>query len=333
MHAGARSVVGGRRRCGRTLRTMSLDLSIVVPVLNERDNVEPLMVDIVREADELGVSYEVIVVDDGSRDGTGELLDQLVGQYRQLTVIHFDGNFGQTAAMAAGWENSTGRIIVTMDGDRQNDPADIAMLLRKLDEGYDCVSGWRQKRQDTGLRRWPSIVANRIISHITRVELHDYGCTLKAYRRGSLNPAHMYGEMHRFLPAFVVANGGRVAELVVRHHARVAGSSKYGLNRTARVIADLFLIRLLTKYRTRPSHLFARVAQALTFAAAGMMAIAGIQWLFRWGPLFGFPFLAAVTLGVGAVVVLTVGLTTELVFRGHYLDSDRRYWRIKRRVP
>lgn len=312
---------------------MSIDLSIVVPVLNERDNVTPLVADVVREADKLGLAYEVIVVNDGSRDGTGDVLDKLVGQYPQLKVIHFDGNFGQTAALAAGMENSAGGVIVTMDGDRQNDPADIGMLLAKLNEGYDCVSGWRQKRQDTGLRRWPSIVANRIISHITRVELHDYGCTLKAYRRGALNPALMYGEMHRFLPAFVVANGGKVAELVVRHHPRTAGVSKYGLNRTARVIADLFLIRLLTKYRTRPSHLFARVAQALTFAGGAVFLLGVLVWLFGRGAFFGIPFLTAAVLGVGAVIVLTVGLTTELVFRGHYLDSDRRYWRIKRRLP
>jgi glycosyltransferase involved in cell wall biosynthesis len=234
--------------------------------------------------------------------------------------------------MAAGLESAVGKAIVTMDGDRQNDPADIGMLIDKLDEGYACVSGWRQKRQDTGIRRWPSIAANRLISRVTGVRLHDYGCTLKAYRAGALNPGQMFGEMHRFLPVYVATAGGKIAEMVVRHHPRTAGVSKYGLNRTVRVLADLFLIRLLTKYRTRPSHLFARMAQFMGLFGLALLILAMVEKVRRTGAFFGIPFLTAVLMMVGAVIVLTVGLCTELVVRGHYLGTERSYWRVARRV-
>ncbi|MCP4246041.1 MAG: glycosyltransferase family 2 protein [bacterium] len=308
------------------------DLSVVVPVYDEQDNIAPLAADIVREVDDLGLDYEVIFVNDGSKDRSAEVLDEVAGQFPRVKVIHFAANFGQTAALAAGIEAAGGRNIVTMDGDRQNDPADIGPLLRRLEDGFGCVSGWRKDRQDSGLRRWPSVIANRLISKATSLRLHDYGCTIKAYRSDALDPSQLYGEMHRFLPVYVRARGGKVCEQVVRHHPRTAGVSKYGLSRTARVLADLALVRLLFKYRTRPVHLFAKVAQYL-FLAAVFFGLVGLGlWLADRGPLLGVPFLAAVVLATGAVLVVAAGLCCELVMRNHFYVLGRRPWRIERRV-
>lgn len=308
------------------------DLSIVIPVYDEADNVGPLTEDIVREVNALGLRYEVIFVNDGSQDGTAARLDELAAHHPVVKVVHFAANFGQTAALAAGIEAATGRQIVTMDGDRQNDPADIGPLLAKLAEGYACVSGWRQQRHDSARRRWPSIIANRIISKATSLRLHDYGCTIKAYRADALDPSVLYGEMHRFLPVYVQARGGKICEMVVRHHPRVAGRSKYGLSRTARVLADLALVRLLFKYRTRPVHLFAKVAQYLVLTAVGFGLLALLGWLFWSAPLLGIPFLTAVVLGVGGMLCVGVGLCCELVMRNHFYVLSRRPWRTERLV-
>lgn len=310
----------------------ALDLSIVIPVKDEVDNVGPLTADIVREVGALNLRYEIIFVNDGSIDGTAQKLDALASQHAQVKVLHFAAHFGQTAALAAGIEVAAGKRLVTMDGDRQNDPADIGMLLAKLSEGYGCVSGWRRVRQDSALRRWPAIVANRIISKATSLPLHDYGCTLKAYTRDALDPSVLYGEMHRFLPVYVRARGGKVCEMVVNHHPRVAGESKYGLSRTARVLADLALVRLLFKYRSRPVHLFAKVGQYLVFAALFFGLIAVWSWMWGSGPLLGIPFLVAVVLSVGAVVLVGVGLCCELVMRNHFYVLGRRPWQTERAV-
>lgn len=312
--------------------TPPCDLSIVIPVHNEEDNVGPLAADLIREVVALNLGYEVIFVNDGSVDGTARALDELADRHPVVRVIHLAANFGQTAALAAGIEAASGQNLVTMDGDRQNDPADIGPLLAKLAQGYACVSGWRRDRQDTWIRRWPSMLANRLISEATSLRLHDYGCTIKAYRGDALDPSVLYGEMHRFLPVYVQARGGRVCEMVVRHHPRTAGTSKYGLSRTARVLADLALVRLLFKYRTRPVHLFAKAAQYLVLTAVlfGMLA-AGLK---IWGgaPLLGGAFLTAVILCVGALMLVAVGLCCELVMRNHFYVLGRRPWRIERRV-
>ncbi|MFQ5489499.1 MAG: glycosyltransferase family 2 protein [Phycisphaerae bacterium] len=309
-----------------------LDLSIVIPVRDEVDNVGPLTADLVRDVGALNLDYEIIFVNDGSVDGTTEKLDAIASEYLQVKVLHFAANFGQTAALAAGIEVATGNRLITMDGDRQNDPADIGRLLDKLSEGYGCVSGWRRDRQDTAIRRWPSIIANRIISKATSLRLHDYGCTLKAYTRQALDPSVLYGEMHRFLPVYVRARGGKVCEMVVNHHPRVAGQSKYGLSRTARVLADLALVRLLFKYRSRPVHLFAKVGQYLVLAAVFFGLIAAWTWMRGSGPLIGTPFLVAVVLSVGALTVVGVGLCCELVMRNHFYVLGRRPWRTERAV-
>ncbi|NOX59819.1 MAG: glycosyltransferase family 2 protein [Planctomycetes bacterium] len=311
----------------------SLDLSIVVPIFNERDNVAPLTNDIVEALVPTGKSFEVILVNDGSSDGTDSKLDALTSVHEQVRVIHFAGNRGQTIAIAAGMYFSVGKVIVTMDGDRQNDPSDIPAMLNRLDEGFDCVSGWRRDRQDTGPRRLVSQVANRLVRKVTGVPVNDLGCTLKAYSRRALDPTELFGEMHRFLAVYVLARGGKICEMVVRHHPRTAGVSKYGMSRTARVLADLLLIRILHKYRTRPSHMFAKVSQYMFLGAV----VCGAFWVFnvlRFRSLAAgsTSFLSAIILGASAVNILVAGLVAELVMRAKHSLSGSHPWNIARMV-
>lgn len=306
-------------------------LSVVVPVFNEVDNVGPLIDEIRAEADRLGGPYEIVMVNDGSRDGTDLALDQLALRLSQLKVVHFSANFGQTAALAAGLEHARGDVVITMDGDRQNDPSEMGRLLAKLDEGYACVSGWRRDRHDKPLRSFASRVANRLIARATSLDIHDYGCTLKAYRRGALDSSQLYGEMHRFLPVYVKARGGDVAEIVVRHRPRVAGVSKYGFSRIPRVLADLALVRLLFKYRTRPSHLFAKVA-AYLFVAAMFLALSALVQKMSGGVFFGGPLIMAAVLGSTSLLLVGLGLCCELVMRNHFYVLGRRPWHIARTV-
>ncbi len=309
----------------------SLDISVVVPVYNERDNVGPLADDIVREVGKLNRPFEVILVNDGSKDGSTSALDGVASSHPQVKVIHFAENRGQTIAIAAGMYYSVGRVIVLMDGDRQNDPSDIGLLVARLEEGFECVSGWRKNRQDAGIRKLPSRVANWLVNRITGVPVHDLGCTLKAYTRNALDPTELFGEMHRFLAVMVQERGGRIDELVVKHHPRTAGDSKYGMGRIPRVVADMLLMRTLYKYRTRPSHMAAQIAQWL-FVFALVFAFMCFVSAVRSGMLGFFVvwFLAAIILTVGSVVVLTTGLVCELVIRNRYALSGRHPWIIER---
>ncbi|MCG3129725.1 MAG: Dodecaprenyl-phosphate galacturonate synthase [Phycisphaerae bacterium] len=306
-------------------------LSIVIPAYDEAGNVGPLLEEVRHEADALGRSYEIVVVNDGSRDGTDRALDELARRDARIRVIHFASNFGQTAALAAGLEAAAGDVIITMDGDRQNDPSEMRRLIEKLEEGYACVSGWRRDRHDDALRSFASRAANRMISKATSLPLHDYGCTLKAYRRDALDPSQLYGEMHRFLPVYVRARGGAVAEIVVRHRPRVVGVSKYGFSRIPRVLADLALVRLLFKYRTRPSHLFAKVAGYLVAAGALVGGYGVVRGLGK-APILDVPLLLAAVLGVGSLILVGIGLCCELVMRNHFYVLGRRPWRIARTV-
>ncbi len=307
-------------------------LSVVVPLYNERDNIHPLVEDLLRELDRMGRSHEIILVNDGSVDGSDEVLDQLAAGNPRVKVIHFAHNCGQTLALAAGMDESSGEVIVTLDGDRQNDPADIEPLLKKLDEGYACVSGWRRDRHDGGLRTFVSRVANRIINGLAGAPIHDLGCTLKAYRADALDPAELFGETHRFLPLFVMARGGRVGEIVVRHHPRTAGVSKYGFGRISRVVSDILLVRMLLKYRTRPSHLTARLAQSMVVAGLCVFLL-GMILAWRFGGMFGWAGLfVACGLAVGAVIVTAIGWCCELVMRNRYWITGQRPWRIARRI-
>ena len=236
-----------------------MNFSIVVPIYNEQDNIHELYLAITKALDDFDNDYEIIMVDDGSTDGSFGALQRIAAQDSRLKVIRFRRNFGQTAAMSAGFDAASGNIIIPMDGDLQNDPADIPRLIEKLHEGYDVVSGWRRSRKDTVItRKIPSMLANALISFFTGVHLHDYGCTLKAYRREVLDGINLYGEMHRFVPALASQVGAKVTELPVNHFPRLHGTSKYGISRTLRVILDLMTVKFLLSYSTKPIQLFGK---------------------------------------------------------------------------
>jgi glycosyltransferase involved in cell wall biosynthesis len=238
-----------------------VELSIVVPVYNEEENAGVLCERLTRVCDSIGIPFEILFIDDGSGDGTFEALSALHQKDPRIRVIRFRRNFGQTAAMAAGFDYARGRVIVTMDGDLQNDPADIPMMLAKLEEGYDLVCGWRKDRNDKYMtRRIPSMAANRLIGWLTGVKLHDNGCSLKAYRAGLIKRVGLYAEMHRFIPAMASLSGARIAEVVVRHHPRKFGRSKYGLSRVWKVVLDLLMIKTLVDFSTRPALWFGLLA-------------------------------------------------------------------------
>lgn len=254
----------------------AVQVSVVIPIFNEEENVVPLGQQLRAALDKLGRDYEVLLVDDGSRDGTWERLLALRDQWDRVRLIRFRRNFGQTAAMSAGFREARGDIVVTLDADLQNDPADIGMLLSKADEGFDVVSGWRKNRKDTFInRRLPSMLANNLIGWITGVPLHDYGCTLKAYRREIVKSLRLYGEMHRFIPALASWVGAEVAEVVVNHRARQFGASKYGISRTFRVILDLMTVKFLLRYSAHPIQMFGKIG--LFFGVPGaLMALAAL---------------------------------------------------------
>jgi len=236
-----------------------VDFSIVVPIYNEQENIAALYNAITAALDSYDRNYEVVLVDDGSVDNSFNMLKGIAERDSRFKVIRFRRNFGQTAAMSAGFDAASGEIIIPMDGDLQNDPADIPHLIEKLNEGYDVVSGWRSDRKDTFVtRKIPSMLANALISKMTGVHLHDYGCTLKAYRREVLDGVNLYGEMHRFVPALASQVGAKVTEMPVRHHPRIHGVSKYGISRTLRVVLDLITVKFLLSYSTKPIQLFGK---------------------------------------------------------------------------
>ncbi|HMP90671.1 MAG TPA: glycosyltransferase family 2 protein [Kiritimatiellia bacterium] len=249
-----------------------MNVSVVIPVYNEEESAELLCRRLHESLSSIGRTYEIILIDDGSTDKTWEIITRMAREIPGLVLIRFRRNYGQTAAMSAGFDASRGEVIVTLDADLQNDPADIPLLLERIDQGYDVVSGWRKDRKDAFInRRLPSILANALISRITGVALHDYGCTLKAYRHDVIKNVNLYGEMHRFIPALASWVGGSIDEVVVRHHARQFGKSKYGISRTFRVVLDLLTVKFLLHYSTRPIHIFGKLA--------GVFALPGILML------------------------------------------------------
>src|SRR6478609_10232413 len=257
-------------------QTPAPELSLFLPVLDEEENLRPMHAKIAAALDALGKTAEVIFVDDGSTDRSLDILKEIAAKDGRVRVISLRRNYGQTAAMSAGIDAARGEILIPMDADLQNDPADIARLLRKLDEGYDVVSGWRKNRKDKMVtRKIPSMMANRLISWIGGVALHDYGCSLKAYRRESLEDVRLYGEMHRFIPIYASWAGARVTEIPVEHHARTMGKSKYGLSRTLKVVFDLMTIKFMASYQTKPIYVFGSfgmLAFAISFLA-GIYAV------------------------------------------------------------
>lgn len=297
-----------------------MDLSIVVPIYNEEENIRDLHREVTAALAGSGIDYELILVDDGSADRSFTLLREAAAGDRRVKVIRFRRNFGQTAAMAAGFDAASGRVVIPMDGDLQNDPADIPKLLARVDEGFDVVSGWRRDRKDAFLNRTlPSILANRFISGMTGIRLHDYGCTLKAYRREVLEGINLYGEMHRFVPALVSQVGARVTEIAVGHRPRLHGKSKYGISRTMRVILDLMTVKFLLSYSTRPIQLFGRLG-VYTLLASFLSGGATIYMkLFEGMSMNRNPLLllTALLLFMG-VQLIVLGLLGELNARTYY---------------
>lgn len=311
-----------------------MDLSIVIPIYYEEANIRPLYQAITTVLDPTGLTYEIIAVDDGSGDNSFQILKELAGQDTRLRVIRFRRNFGQTAAMAAGFEAARGAVIIPMDGDLQNDPADIPRLLEKVQEGFDVVSGWRKDRQDAFINRTlPSRIANGLISRMTGVYLHDYGCTLKAYRREVLEGIGLYGEMHRFVPALASRIGAKVTEMPVQHHPRLHGTSKYGISRTMRVILDLITVRFLLSYATKPIQLFGKwgvycFLMACTSGGATLyMKLIGGHSMNR-NPLL---ILTAFLLFMG-VQFIALGLLGELNARTWYESQGKPTYSVKERL-
>jgi glycosyltransferase involved in cell wall biosynthesis len=311
-----------------------VDLSIVVPVFNEEENIHGIHREVVETLGESGIDFELILVDDGSMDGSFRALREVAAADPRVKVIRFRRNFGQTAAMAAGFDAASGRVVIPMDGDLQNDPADIPRLLSKIDEGYDVVSGWRRDRKDAFLNRTlPSILANRFISGMTGVRLHDYGCTLKAYRREVLDGINLYGEMHRFVPALVSQVGARVTEMPVNHRPRIHGKSKYGIFRTLRVILDLLTVKFLLTYSTRPIQLFGRLGVytlLASFLSGGMTVYMKLfqHTSMNRNPLF---LLTALLLFMG-VQFIVLGLLGELNARTYYEAQGKPIYVVKEKI-
>ena len=302
-----------------------MELSIVVPVFNEEENLEPLIDEIACVLNPLNKSYEIIAVDDGSRDSSFNVLRRQQRCHRTLNIIRLKRNFGQTAALAAGLSHAAGEIVILMDGDGQNDPADIPKLTDKLAEGYDLVVGWRIARKDPLLsRRVPSMIANRLISWSTNVQLHDYGCTMKAMRQDVAKGLKLYGEMHRFIPAIAYERGARVAEIIVNHRPRVRGVSKYGITRTVRVILDLLTVKFLSSYATRPAHVFGPIGILSGLTGFLIALYLTTQKLVYGAEIGGRPLLLlAILLIFIGFQFLTMGLLGEMLARTYHESQDR----------
>jgi glycosyltransferase involved in cell wall biosynthesis len=306
-------------------RADALRLSVVIPLYNEEESIPHLRTALTTALDRVGEPFEIIIVDDGSRDQSFARLREWAAEDARLTVIRLRRNFGQTAAFSAGFDHACGEIVVTMDADLQNDPDDIPKLIAKMDEGFDIVSGWRINRQDRFLdRKLPSLIANRLISNVTDVQLHDYGCSLKAYRRDVLQHVKLYGELHRFIPALASQVGGTVSEVAVNHRARQFGSSKYGISRTIRVMLDLILVWFLGTYSTRPIHVFGGAG----FLSAAIGILIGLYLTFvklaLGEDIGGRPMLLlAVLLVVIGVQLVTMGLIGEMTIRTYHESQNK----------
>jgi glycosyltransferase involved in cell wall biosynthesis len=307
------------------------ELSVVVPLRNEAPNVGELCSQLAAALGRFGRSYEIICIDDGSTDDTFELLARIQAKDPRVRIIRFRRNFGQTAGFAAGFAHARGRFIVTMDGDLQNDPADIPAMIEMAEaDNLDIVAGWRKDRKDPFLnRRLPSIIANAIISHTTGVKLHDYGCSLKVFRAEVVKPMKLYGEMHRFLPAIASEFGVTIGEKVVNHRARVHGRSKYGISRTVRVVLDLMTVKFLSSYSTRPLQMFGGIG--LTLGTLGLIACAWVTY----ERFFGFQsanrplFFAGIMLVLGGIQLLMTGLLAELQSRTYHESQDKPIYVIR----
>jgi len=315
-------------------QSAELDISVVVPVLDEEGSAGELARRLLEVLERTGRSFEIIFIDDGSTDRTLEILREARAGDQRLKIVSFRRNFGQTAALAAGFDFAAGSIVVTLDGDLQNDPEDIPKLVAKVEEGYDLVSGWRVKRRDKFLtRRLPSMMANWLISRITGVKLHDYGCTLKAFRHDVVKNVSLYGEMHRFIPAIASGLGVSVAEMPVNHHPRTTGTSKYGLFRTVKVILDLITVKFLLSYSTRPIHIFGLIG----LGSGGLGALIGFwltfQRLVLRIPLANRPMLLlSILLVFMGVQFITIGLLAELQTRSYHEAQGKPTYAVRETI-
>jgi len=312
-----------------------MDLSLIVPTYNEEENLPLLFEAIQRALDPLKYKWEVIFVDDGSRDRSLTVLQALAKKDREhVRVMVFRRNFGQTAAIAAGIDHASGDILVLLDADLQNDPADIPMLLAKLDEGYDLVSGWRKDRKDNGLTRTlPSMLANALISWVTGVHLHDYGCTLKAYRRDALAGFRLYGEMHRFIPVFAHSIGARITEIPVRHHARKFGKTKYGLERTLKVLLDLFTVKFLLSYANKPIYLFGGTGMLLILGSAALLFYLFVRRVLASVAVLGSPFFQlAIMFSIMGFQSILMGLIAELLVRTYHESQAKPTYTLRETI-
>ena len=307
-------------------------LSIVIPVFNEEENVRPLHEKVVEVCRRVGTSFEVIYVDDGSRDSSPKALEALANEDAHVKVIQLRRNFGQTAAIAAGVDASQGEVVILMDADMQNDPEDIPRLLAKIEEGYDVVSGWRRNRKDRFLtRRLPSNMANKLISVVSGVRLHDYGCTLKAYRREVIQGIRFYGEMHRLIPAYAAWMGASITEMEVTHHPRLHGRSKYGLSRTIKVMLDLVTVKFLSSFATKPIYVFGMAGLLMLVAGVLVGAIVLAEKFFAGVFVHRNPLLLlAVFLFILGVQLIMMGLLAEINIRTYYESQNKPIYSVRR---
>ncbi len=309
-------------------------ISIVIPAYNEEESLPVLYKKLKEVLDTLEKNYEIIFIDDGSTDRTPEILEKIASEDKKVKVVRFRRNYGQTAAMYAGFEHSKGDVIITMDADLQNDPEDIPLLLRKIEEGFDIVSGWRKDRKDPFLsRKFPSKIANWIISKVTGVYLHDYGCTLKAYRKEVAKHYRLYGDMHRFLPALAKRFGARITEVPVKHHPRIYGKSKYGIGRTIRVILDIFLVKFLNEYITRPLYVFGGVGFGLLSVGVLLGVYLSFLKVFMGESIGNRPLLLlSVLLILSGIQLISTGVVAELIVRTYYESRNEKPYIIERKI-
>lgn len=311
---------------------MTLDISLVIPIFNEEENIPLLYAEIIEVLNATDYQYEMIFVDDGSSDSSVNVLENLSKEDEKVVVIALRRNFGQTAAMSAGFDHARGEIIVSMDGDLQNDPHDIPYMVAKINEGYDVVTGWRHDRKDPFIsRKLPSMLANKLISWLTGVGLHDYGCTLKAFRHEVTENIHLYGEMHRFIPAIASGMGISFTEVKVNHRARRFGTSKYGISRTIRVVLDLMTVKFLLSYATRPLHVFGTVGVISAGIGFLMALVMTLQRFFAGVGLSDRPLLLlAVLLIFMGVQFVTMGLLAELIVRTYHESQKKPIYFVRR---
>ena len=306
-------------------------ISIIIPVFNEGESIGFLLDEVLNVMHNNNLNCELIVVNDGSQDSTSTVLDELIIKIKELTVISLRKNYGQTAAMAAGFDNSKGEIVITLDGDLQNDPNDIPKLVSNINEGYDLICGWRYDRKDKLInRRIPSKIANKLIAKVTGLNLHDYGCSLKAFKKEIIDDVKLYGELHRFLPVLANIEGAKIKEIKVNHRSRKYGSSKYGIDRTFRVLMDLLTVWFLTKFLTRPMYGFGFIGIISILVSLGITSYL-LVIKFMGEDIGNRPMLMfALILGIAGVQLFSFGLLSELLIRTYHESQKRPIYRVRK---